>query len=1160
MKSLLSLRSRFASIEPLEARIAPATVFRTGVPNVLGGNDIDYNSDNTPFINTGSGMDQISKAVGGDADTYYLRMSAGDVLQIFNTTNGLQNYLTVNSGNIVAFFIDKNSDKEVNEGELVSLSLGKDAAILLAAGLDGSVVTNLNENGTKSTTDDTIDMGTAGDAPPTSGLVSGQQGIKSLQIVGGGVGGSILSGGNVQNVFVNGTVGSILAGTAATGATFDLFPGRTGGEGVVSFNTTGLKAGASITNVVVDGIGTDGVGVIAAGGGGTGAAGGSITKVQIVADRDGFTLQAGAGGNGPKGGAGGSVSSIYVAGIADDSANSQITILGGAGGTADQNKGGGGGQVSNIFVGFQLVGGRPFSTTIPVIDDVAIQSGAGGAGKIAGAGGLISKINIRVATPDAAGDEISIIGGAGGDNNVGAGGKTGAGASLIGLDIQSQTPSAASVLLQAGNAGLNTAGEADPAKGGNGGSITSVQLVSTIQTLLAGNGSDGKSGGAGGSIRSITLPEFSGVTPSTAIFNAGVGGNGDAQRGGAGGAITAIAVQNGDFAALRFNTGNAANGGSSVGNKGGAGGAVSNLDLLDLALRADEGSVFGDLLIRTGIGGNGAKGGGAGGSLSNARFIGIDTTGEIRTGAGGSVIGIGAGGKGGIGGSIQGVNLALDGNTFGPPPAEGEEQQVVPVTATVVMGAGGSGAGNGAGGAGGGARTVSIRVAGSALMEAGDGGNAETGRVGNGGSILVSGVFADSGSGALLGGDAGTTGGKAGNGGSISGTSSVNLVGLYASDDLTVRAGDGSQGGSGGSVRFLGYGSTSESLTPTPSGNILIRAGDGSGAGSAAGAGGSIDNVSGSVSSVSDRTTTIRAGDGGGVSAKGAAGGSVTNLILSRGGFTFDETGNIVIAENNILTVEAGNAGDSNAARGANGGSVRVVSVDDISGTRFQRVAAGDGGDAAGRGGNGGSVIDVKVVGTPQVAGEPVALTGDIGIRTGAPYGYTSMGGIFAGAGGNGGIADGKAGDVINIGADSIAAIVAGRQAAEAGLAPSQVGLVDFITLNGDRLLDAKNNQTFVREFNEDGSPTYRFDPAYYATANFVGAVANINRDQTWRFEFNDTNGNGLYDLGEIPIDGLIVAKNINQKNFTFTPEARYADLLNGNPEEVPFYDYNNRS
>jgi hypothetical protein len=352
MKSLLSARSCPGSIEPLEARIAPAT-FVTGIPNTLG-NDIDYTDRTGPnqaqedavFINTGSSNDQISAAVGGGADTFYMRLSAGDKLQIFNTTNGVQDYLTMRSGQAIAFFVDKNGDNEVNEGELVSLSLGRDASVFLRAGLEGDIVTNLRGNGT-------LDMDSGEQPVKAARLVDGTK-ITSLAIVGGAVGGKILSGGSVSNVSVNGSVAAILTGTAADGATFDFFPGREGGEGIIA-GQTATGRGPSISNVVVDA-----VGIIAAGNGGAGAAGGSIKSIQIIADRNGFVLQAGDGGAGDlSGGSGGSVRKIFVSGVPDDTANDQIIITAGAGGDASgQGVGGKGGGVGKVFVGFQVIGGR----------------------------------------------------------------------------------------------------------------------------------------------------------------------------------------------------------------------------------------------------------------------------------------------------------------------------------------------------------------------------------------------------------------------------------------------------------------------------------------------------------------------------------------------------------------------------------------------------------------------------------------------------------------------------------------------------------------------------------------------------------------------------------------------------------------------------------
>src|SRR2546429_6690610 len=108
--------NRFSSIEFLESRIAPARIILAGVPNSLPGNDVDYHDTHGPdaktiaaddaiFLNikTQPSTDLIAKALGGSkaaANTYYMRMFAGDVLKIFTATNSTTDpFLTVTKGN-----------------------------------------------------------------------------------------------------------------------------------------------------------------------------------------------------------------------------------------------------------------------------------------------------------------------------------------------------------------------------------------------------------------------------------------------------------------------------------------------------------------------------------------------------------------------------------------------------------------------------------------------------------------------------------------------------------------------------------------------------------------------------------------------------------------------------------------------------------------------------------------------------------------------------------------------------------------------------------------------------------------------------------------------------------------------------------------------------
>jgi hypothetical protein len=245
------------------------------------------------------------------------------------------------------------------------------------------------------------------------------------------------------------------------------------------------------------------------------------------------------------------------------------------------------------------------------------------------------------------------------------------------------------------------------------------------------------------------------------------------------------------------------------------------------------------------------------------------------------------------------------------------------------------------------------------------------------------------------GGDAGAGGKKATSGGAL------NTVNINAATVISVSSGNGGAGGAGGNITRLGFAGVDTGASPL--GSITIVAGDGSGAGNKAGNGGSIVNAVGYVGA--SGVTLLQAGLGGATAGRGAAGGSITDVSILGGGGVGAE-----------LRVQAGDASStSNAKVGGTGGSVKGLGVDPLeNGTIFRRIVAGDGGDnTGGKGGLGGSVINVDV-------------DGDIGVRRGQGFGYSFMGGIFAGLGGSGSSA-GAAGSVTGISADAIAAIVAGK-------------------------------------------------------------------------------------------------------------------------------------
>ena len=164
---------------------------------------------------------------------------------------------------------------------------------------------------------------------------------------------------------------------------------------------------------------------------------------------------------------------MIVAGVPDDSANSAITIIGGAGGDAGgSGPGGEGGRVVKVFVGFQTVGGKPSQTTDLLSDNVVIVAGDGGDGRVAGIGGSVLNISLRSAAPDADGTEISVTAGKGGDNSTASGGRSGAGGSLTNIKIINQAEAGSSVLLRAGDGGEDLGDQGTATRGANGGSIS----------------------------------------------------------------------------------------------------------------------------------------------------------------------------------------------------------------------------------------------------------------------------------------------------------------------------------------------------------------------------------------------------------------------------------------------------------------------------------------------------------------------------------------------------------------------------------------------------------------------------------------------------------------------------------------------------------------
>jgi hypothetical protein len=243
-------------------------------------------------------------------------------------------------------------------------------------------------------------------------------------------------------------------------------------------------------------------------------------------------------------------------------------------------------------------------------------------------------------------------------------------------------------------------------------------------------------------------------------------------------------------------------------------------------------------------------------------------------------------------------------------------------------------------------------------------------------------------------------------------------------------------------------------------------------------------------------------------------------------------------ADGGIITISAGDAGDATGQKtGAAGGNIKTVEVANLAeGAILRSVAAGDGGNGSTRGGHGGNVQAVFVLGT------------DIGDRFGGNFGYDTMGGIFAGLGGAG-ATPGLNGSVTDIRAESIASIVAGRAGA-----PDFVESISKIAVGTSNvpvdLLRVEHGDFNMADGGDDDYGTV--DPEAYATNNLIGFYSDPGQVDSNKFHWVEVDGDSVFEIGETPLDGLILAKSISLKTFNSTPEAYMT-------ASGPLFDYNNR-
>jgi hypothetical protein len=216
-------------------------------------------------------------------------------------------------------------------------------------------------------------------------------------------------------------------------------------------------------------------------------------------------------------------------------------------------------------------------------------------------------------------------------------------------------------------------------------------------------------------------------------------------------------------------------------------------------------------------------------------------------------------------------------------------------------------------------------------------------------------------------------------------------------------------------------------------------------------------------------------------------------------------------------------------------------------------VAAGNGG-SGNRGGLGGSVSRLNIF-------------GDIGDRTGAVFGFDTMGGVFAGSGGVGTIS-GKSGNVTDVTAAAISSIVAGRPTSASPASLGLANLVDRVFLRGlavptiDSATGAFSAVTAPSELPSPGFPNGKPSTVAFGDANIVGAIAgnpfaagaNVFKTAAGPVSSPQTN----WVLGTAaPIDGLIAAVTFGA-NHNFRPQALLTVTNPLVPTSFVLLDYRN--
>lgn len=654
----------------------------------------------------------LNVTLGGTATTLIESGDTGDA--------GPDTILRVNSGQVLAFVTDLNSNGVYDSGELTGIAVGKNANLDVFDDVNGDIATNLDDDGTLSDGGG-IDNGEA--------LLANS--IAGLSVTGNA--GHVLAGLSISNLSITGVTGDIRTGTAAGGQTIDYTGGLGASIALDAFLPGAGEDGGSVHNASLGGL--DGV---FTGDGGADADGGSVLGLIITADAGGYVIQTGNGGDGDKAGDGGDIKNLeQLAG------SGPVTIGLGSGGESLLKNGGDAGEfdVFSIVVNGSVAitggnggdglrnGGEGTEFSDYVIDasagagnTVTIDAGNGGntlflMPDAKGSGGRAG--DILRGSIEASGDVT--INGAGGDGGNGTK-RSGEGSSVEEIDVIS----GGSILLIGTDGGNTPTTTGEKGRGGIGGHVTGklnffadpsvLEAAGTVTILTGDGGMGGRAGGSAGGVYGFDIDAGGDVT-----ILGGDGGSYDPLgttskkgNGGLGSSINTILVSTpADVTILSGNGG----GGSSGGTPGGNIGFVQVVNANDVTLIAGAGGGFTDLTLDDD---ENSESGGAGGSIASVRID--DSEGGVITGDVTLIAGDGYGNaervlRGGNGGSVVDAVVVTNGDL------------------TILGGQGGNGdvTENNAIGGMGGLIDPMILTAARITIVAGDGGDSSRG--GNGGYI-----------------------------------------------------------------------------------------------------------------------------------------------------------------------------------------------------------------------------------------------------------------------------------------------------------------------------------------------------------------------------------------------------------------------------------------